>query len=547
MNYPTVDDIVRNQRMKRTVLMMGLISTLLLIFAVIAGLFYFVNVSAQVAFIAGFGVLIVVVVPFIVWNNPRAGFFMTLFSSMIFEGVSNGYGATATVPTSYVPFFWNINNAGANYGTSALDPLKFSLAELLIALTIITWIIRSITMRDFKFQKGAFFGWFMAYIVMVCVGWMRGVATGGDATMALWEVRSQFHFFAAYLMGANLITERKHAYTVLWIAIIGVGLKGLVGIYAYIQMGGVVGEQGVLYHEESLFFNIIVFIMFITWLSNADQKMKWASLLLSPACIFTALQNQRRSGIAAFIVALIPLIPILMVVLEQRRPQVIRFVIGFAIFNAFYLPAGWHSQAAWALPARAIKSNSDPSERDASSDYYRMAENFNLKATRDQSPIVGIGYGKPYLMIIYQPGIDQFDRFLKFLPHNSILWVWMRIGHIGFLCLMMVLATVCVKGSQILKATQDPVLQTVGALGILAPLMLFTFGKYDLAFVNYRVVIMTGSFMGILSVLPRLQHDPAANSVIVKNPDLLVAPPPDIEEEDMFGDPRPAPKLMTWG
>ena len=163
----------------------------------------------------------------------------------------------------------------------------------------------------------------------------------------------------------------------------------------------------------------------------------------------------------------------------------------------------------------------DPNERDARSDYYRLAEMINLRATRDQSPIIGIGYGKPYLMLIYQPGIEQFDPFLKYLPHNSIMWIWMRIGTIGFFTWMMLLATVLVKGGQILQRTQDPLLQTLGAQGMTSFLMLFTFGKYDLAIINYRIVIMTGAFIGILSVLRNL--DPNAQPEAGKELDYIEA------------------------
>ncbi len=506
MNYPTVDQFRKDQQVRSGLLMFALVFTVMLIVGIV-GAFVWFNVSWFVAVLAALGVFFVCSIPVLVWNNPKYGFYTLFFGTMVFEGVTNGYGASSIIPTSYVPFFWNLNNLGQQYGTGALNPFKFSIAEGVMLLTFISWIIRQISLRDLHIEKGAFFGWFAAYIGMVAFGAVHGIATGGDASMALWEVRSQFHMFLSYLIACNVIKEKKDVMPVLWLAVIGIGMKGLIGIYAYIQMiaaGMMITEQGVLTHEESLFFNVLIFICLVSWLSNSDKKIKWISLILVPFCIFTALQNQRRSGIAALIVALLPLMFIMWSVLEDRKVTIKRFVIGLAIVNALYLPLAWNAQGAWALPARAIRSNTDPNERDASSDYYRMVENINLKATRDRSPIIGIGYGKPYDMLIYQPGIEQFDAFLKYLPHNSIMWIWMRIGHVGFFCFMMILATVCIKGTHILKQTQDVVLQTIGSIGLVVPLMLFTFGKFDMAMVNYRIVIMTGSFMGILAVLRKL-------------------------------------------
>ncbi|MEP6754335.1 MAG: O-antigen ligase family protein [Chthonomonadales bacterium] len=506
MNYPDIFELQRQSKTRNAMLMSALVFTTVLIIGIIGAIYNF-GMTWEFGLYVGIGILVVIAIPVLIWNSPKVGFYFVFFGTMLFEGVTNGYGANSLILTSNVPFFWNLNNLGGQFGSSALGLFKFSIAEAIIVLTMVVWIVKAISARDFRVEKGAFFPWFAAYMAMVVFGLIRGIATSGDAQMALWEVRSQFHMFFAYLMGANLIKERKDVFPLLWCAIIGIGLKAFVGINAYAQMS-VITDQGVLMHEESLFFNVILFIAVVAWLSKSDTKMKWISLILSPIGIFVALQNQRRSGIAAFIMAFIPLMPILYHVLEKRKTTVKRFLIGFTIFNIIYLLVAWNGNGPWALPARAIRSNSDPNERDASSDYYRLAENINLKATRDRSPFIGIGYGKPYDMLVYQPGVENFDELLRYLPHNSIMWIWMRIGHIGFLCFMMLLATVCIKGVQILKAVQDPILQTIGSLGIVAPIMLFAFGKFDMAMVNYRIVIMTGSFMGVLSILPKLYKKP---------------------------------------
>jgi hypothetical protein len=491
------------QRTRRMLLMTALVATVTVIFGVMGALLY-VNVSGPIVWLVGLSAWILIALPVVVWQKPKLGFYILFTGAMFFESVSNGYGVRTDVPTTYVPFFWNLNNLGYHYGTAVLEPFKFSLAEMLMVVTFLTWLVQSIVSRTFKFERGAFFTAFAAYIVMVTLGWIHGIATGGDVTMALWEVRPQFHFFAAYLIAANLVRKKEDVYPILWITLIFATIKGLMGINVYIAWGGNIGEQGILMHEESLFFNLVVFALFVTWLANTDNKLKWASVLAAIPCVFSALQNQRRSGIASFIVAFVPLMPILWVILLERRAQVQKFLIGFALFSSVYLPVAWNGKGAWALPARAIRSNSDPNERDMASDYYRLAEMINVKNTRDEKPWTGVGYGKPFRQDIWMPGVDQFDSFLKYLPHNSIMWVWMRIGHFGFFVFLMLFATICVKGVDILRRTQDRMLQTVGVFGIITPLMLFTFGKYDLAMTNYRVLIMTGCFVGILSILPKL-------------------------------------------
>src|SRR5262249_41094509 len=163
---------------------------------------------------------------------------------------------------------------------------------------------------------------------------------------------------------------------------------------------------------------------------------------------------------------------------KERRKQIVTFALSFSFATAIYLPLAWNASGPWALPARAIRSRSDPNQRDAGSDYYRLAENANLKLTRDTSPWYGIGYGKPFIEFSALPKVTT--GFLKYLPHNSILWIWMRIGHLGFFMFLMLVASVLIKGPQILKEVRDPLVQTAGILGLLMLLMLFTFGEFDL-------------------------------------------------------------------
>lgn len=513
-HYPSAEQLMKEQRARSAFLMGLLVLTILLVFGLMGGLlFFFPTLPGPVIWLIGVVLFLFLAVPVIVWNNPRIGFYILLVGVMLFE-TNPGEAAyrNVRVPTMLVPFFWNISTIGRSYGTTVLEPLVFSIAEALMVLTFLTWIIRSIVKRDFRFERGAFFVGFAAYMGMVVFGYVHGVTSGGNPKIALWEVRAQFYFFMAYLLAANLITERKHVYPVLWIVALCIGLKSLFGTYNFFSRGGAVGYQGVMSHEEALFFNVLFMLTFVSWLSNADRRIKIAALLFTPTAAIALMAGQRRAGIASFIIGFIPLLPLLWCILEQRRKQVLTFAGAFAFATMVYLPMAWNATGAWALPARAIRSNSDPNQRDAGSNAYRMAEDANLRRTRDTQPWIGIGYGKPFATFFAMPDIKY--QFRQIMPHNSLLWVWMRLGHIGYFCFWLMVALVLIKGVHILKETQDTLLQTMGVLAIITLLMLITFGKYDLQLVNYRSVIMTGAFIGVLSVLRKLAVAPSEKMVV---------------------------------
>jgi O-antigen ligase len=304
----------------------------------------------------------------------------------------------------------------------------------------------------------------------------------------------------------NLVRGPEHVRPLFWLIIVCTGLQGLFGTLTYLAQGGVVTEQGIMTHDDSLFFNVITFVLLLLVMTRADRRLLIGAVVAAPCAVWSALANQRRASIAAFMIAFMPLVPLVWCVAKERRKSVARFGIAFLVFSAVYLPVAWNASGPWALPARAIRSQSDPSARDASSDLYRIAENENLKFTRDMQPWVGFGYGKKYIEVHYLWG--KTTDMLLYMPHNSVLWVWMRIGHIGFLCFVMMFAVIFIRGTQNIKEVRHPLLQVAGILGVLYPLMLFTIGRYDLSLCNSRHMVAGAVFVGLLSALGKLDGQP---------------------------------------
>lgn len=446
-------------------------------------------------------VLFVMAVPVIVWNNPRAGLYLlTLFACLCVQSPERRHRD----PLEWLPFYWSGSVISENYmgNPKALDFINFNYAELVMIMTALFWLTRQITLRELKFYPGAFFPWLALFAVWVCWGMFRGLTTGGSLVVALWEMRAQAYFFIAYLLATHLVTERGHAITLLWIMLVGISMKSFVGTANWIKDPNVTPDQGVLSHEDSLLMNLIFLGALVFWLARQEPQLKWAFLLMIPTALISSLANGRRAGIASFIVAFPAVVMLSAVLLKERRKALIRFSVAFGILTAIYLPIAWNGQGAWALPARAIRSRTSPDARDAASDAYRYAENANLKLTRDTSPWLGYGYGKPYIVAHTQWG--RVDPFANVLPHNGIYWVWMRLGHPGFLLFWMCVANVLIQGPMLMKRVQDPRLQAIGILSIAALLMLIIYGEYDLSFANYRPMWLTGTLLGVLAALPRI-------------------------------------------
>ena len=113
--------------------------------------------------------------------------------------------------------------------------------------------------------------------------------------------------------------------------------------------------------------------------------------------------------------------------------MIFRLVFVILLFTPVYLGATWNSNSAIAEPTSAIRSLIQPNARDADSNDFREIEAVNLKYNITINPILGRGYSKDIIFFIPMPFIGDLFVWWDIIPHNTILWVWMRLGFLGFL------------------------------------------------------------------------------------------------------------------
>ncbi len=499
-------DYAQSARSRANWIALQMSALLIFLFSIYIVIRFFAPKALPYAPVLAACALISVLFPVMVWRSPRLGLYVLVGCATMFMQIAQGFDRD---PTAYVPIFWNIGTIVEYYsGSGALGWVHINLGELIMLMTAGFWIIRQIALRELKIEKGALYTWLAIYTAYCAWGFVQGMSHGGIIYFALTEVRAQAYFTLVYLMAVNLIKDRRQAMTIIWIMIFGIGLKSIIGTSNYIKNPEVTVDEGVLSHEDSLLVNILLLGALLFSLAKVEKKLKWALMATVPTCLITLMANGRRAGIASLVVAFPAVLAMSYVLLRERRKAVLRFIAGFSIFMAVYLPVAWNGKGPWALPARAIRSRTSPDDRDASSDAYRLAENADLKFTRDLSPWTGYGYGRPYIAIYDLPGRN--DPFKFFMPHNGILWVWMRLGHPGFIVFWMFVFTTFIQAPQILKKIRDPRLQVIGILAVSTFLMLIINGEFDLSFANYRPMILTGALLGLLGGMPKMIEDKQA-------------------------------------
>jgi hypothetical protein len=518
--YPSTTELMRQSRNRRAMMTALLCATVAVVFGTIGALLLLTNIQPVFAWLLGLVAFTVFAIPVMVWHSPRGALYGLFIAALLFGGSPGAY-FDVVMPTSLVPFWWNVSIIAQNWKVTALNGFAFSPAELVMIMITLTWLIKGIVSREMVIWRGPMFAIMLVYVAMVTFGFLHGKFRGGDTIVALWEVRTQFHLLLAYVLVSNLIKDLKQVMPLYWMVIICAAIQSILSVIKYQSLGGVVPDAGFAMHDVAFTLDVGLFMCLLLIVIPFDRKLLAGALVGLPIILAGILVNQRRGAIGAAVIAFVPLLPLAWTLFPQWRSRV--GVIGAVIVavSAIYFPLAWNASGPWALPARALRSQSDPNERDANSNNYRMAEDQNLKYTRDTQPWTGIGYGRPFIQVNPMPLIDFPMK--DYLPHNGVMWVWMRLGHFGFLAFLMMLFTIIIKGIQVLKRVSDPALKVIGMLSVLTVTMLLVYSKYDMQLISPRSVFVTFALVGLCSAIARFGAAPEGEA---QRPEAELQPAP---------------------
>lgn len=441
--------------------------------------------------------LIAVLTPILVWRFPKLALYVPFAAACLFEMFPLGYRDSLT---DQVPVFWNVNTIFQHYAHINLKGFPLNSLELFLIVAAIPSLVRAIYTRRVNIHLGELFLPIMAYMVFVFLGWLNGMATGGDFKDSLQEVRSQVYFAIAYLTAANLLTNRRDERALLWTMVLCVLFKGMLLTFRrFVTLAGQpLPDQGVGSHEEAFLFNAYIALLIALSLARANPRLRAVLWVGLPIILLANLACNRRAGTAAFAV----LLPLLFLAayrgLPDRRRLITIVALVLSVGLSIYYPMFKNSTSLIAQPARAIKSQFQPDERDASSNAYRDAENTDIMATIHASPW-GYGYGKRFFHVAPIADISQVYEFWDLLPHNQILWVWLRVGTPGFLAFWLMITAILFRACRLLRRDDmDPEQKALCLFSLSTLVLLLMFGLLDLQLSNYRDMLFAGFAVGAL-------------------------------------------------
>jgi hypothetical protein len=395
---------------------------------------------------------------------------------------------------------------------------------LILAVTIIYRLVK----REWPLRGGALIVPFSLFMLCVVLGVVHGMVTGGQLQIIVIEVRPLWYLFVTYLLAYNLISSRKQLRAFFWIVIVGAGIKGLQGVYLFyfILAGSLQGHDELMAHEDSFFFVALLLLIVLFCLHYRYHTQLLTALIVLVPVIIALVANQRRADYIALLLGLAVAWSLIFLVKPQKRKMLIWVALITLVLGGAYVAAFYNGEGALASPARSIVAIFHPSDqdiRDIQSNLYRVTENYDLKYTEQQNPILGMGFGKEFLTPWPLVNIASDDQYYLFIPHNTIYWIWMRLGPIGYLILWFLFGSMIIRGCLIVRNLKDPYLQMVGIYIVAVTIMeiVVAFADYQLFF--YRNVIYMGLLAGILMKLPVIEQKEMPSDSKEKQKTLAVA------------------------
>ncbi len=518
--------------------------------AVLSALSVLIGLASGMAGSAGLAgalfALLAIALILALWKRPELSPIVVLVAALTVEQFpfTTGQPGTTTMapptPSDYtdrLPLFHGLGGG-----------LHVSPADLLLLALLTIWVLKRETTATTSVPRSAVTYAVAAVALAAFVGLAVGQAHGGELRTALTEVRPYMYLAIAYLVATVFTTRLSVLHTAMWAIVLGSGFKAAQALHSFLSVRNQIPRPDfIVGHEEALFFSLFILLTACLWIFRVPGPLRTTATALLPLVLVADLVNSRRAAWLILGGELIALSIVTMVAVPTRRRFMGKVLALLVVVSAVYFPAYWNNTGALAGPARAVKSAVAPSTRDESSDLYRIQENENLKFNIREGGPIGRGFGVP---IDYIQGsitdISAIDPMIRFVPHNGVLYILMRMGLFGGIAFWSLLAAGIITGCRLVRSRQ----REVAVFGTVLACALVGYaleGYNDQGFFMYRIAFVVGTLLGLGEAARRLDArapvaQPASAAVLPSRP--RTARPPARPAPRRKLRPAPAPALV---
>jgi hypothetical protein len=418
--------------------------------------------------------------------RPRAGVYITIFLTI-----------AATSSTPGIEAGW-VHESLAPYG------INFTPVELVVGAACIGLFARLLVDTRLRWTPGALILPLSAFLLVIAASIAVGMSRGADSVIMRTETRPMLYLLALSLLSTHFLTTRRDLHTLMAVIVVAANIMAASSIYYYlhdVRPGLAQGPADLAFpHEDSLFCaaGIILVLARIAWSKNGLAELKLVPLIVLPT--YALLVMRRRAGMVALDASLL----LLCIVLVRDNFRMFLVFVPLAILGGGLLLAmTWNDPGGLGQPARsfrAITGSNDVSGRDQSSDLYRENEATNIYINIHSDPVRGVGFGQQYAFVVPLSDLS-FWPLWRYVPHNSVMWVFMDAGILGFMTMMALFSAAIMRAMQVMSALRSDSMKPFAFSLAAMVLMVVMFSYVDLGLVTPRVMLFLGVVLGAIGTI----------------------------------------------
>jgi hypothetical protein len=435
----------------------------------------------------------VVAVPIVLglsWWRPVYGFALLLGLTLLTEQFEINTMPDSIRPLALqtLPIFENLKEYTPLAGVQA------NAVEIWFVLLIGIWLAQGLLTNRLRLAPIPCRSAWLIAAGTLGVAFTLGVMQGGDFKVALWEVRA-----LAYLLGLawfvpQLVEKREDLVLILSVMVLALAAKSVQGLYRYffvLRMELDLRET-FMAHEDPVMIVPLLFLLAALYYYRSAPVLERILVASAPFMFAALVLTQRRVAYVGLAVCSVYFMTTLSSIARRR---ILRVALPFLLVVTAYVAAFAGSSSPFGRPIQRALSLFDPTN---TSNLYRVVELENLRYTVQAHPW-GVGFGHPYEIVRGMPKLDF--PLVEYIPHNEVMWIWVKTGTLGFILIMFFFARIVAEAAWTYRHLRDPLLRAVATIIPVAIVNQLIASSYELQLTFARNMIYLGTLIGLLGPL----------------------------------------------
>lgn len=349
-------------------------------------------------------------------------------------------------------------------------------------------------------------------LTVLALAMVSGILVGRAAGASL-----RFIVFSEDILGyllllpiavANLNIDRRQAMLLLKGAMALAILKAVLGLIEIFSGQGtaIEGSSTLTYYEPAANWLIMIAALGLFAAVLARERPPLWMALGSPLLIASLVLSYRRSFWIASVLGL------LLVLMLGTTPAGRRMLVPASLFVvvAIWLLGSISFQSQLPIAKRVASLNPSSLEANAE-DRYRLDERANVLAEIDAHPITGLGMTIPWNTTVRSLSLEHPGG--RDYVHFAALWFWLKLGILGFIAYVGMIAASVVLAWQAWRRSHEPMLRAfalASLCGIAGLVVMDTTASFT--GVDARFTVLFAAQVGLLALIARTGRLPSSEA-----------------------------------